>query len=179
MKHARTLVPATATTRMTTTGWERTRYAQSLVVGCARSRKRPTTLHRPQGAGLIQSTSGPRRPARAGFLSRPGTRKMRRSQPATRSTKPLCLFGAARTPCRCGKPQQSFKHPFKTIRVAVFHFALFGAAAAVPCTPSFAHCGSLAIAKRAYPKRTVLRANLSSNNFAGAATRGAGRCRHH
>ena len=40
--------------------------------------------------------------------------------------------------------------------VAVFHFAFFCAAAAVPCTPPFAHCGSLAIAKRAEPQCTVL-----------------------
>ena len=52
--------------------------------------------------------------------------------------------------------------------VAVFHFALFRVAAAVPCTPSFAPCSSLAIAKRAESIRTMLPTNPSSNNFVGA-----------
>ena len=55
----------------------------------------------------------------------------------------MCTMLVAETPC-CSKS------------VAVFHFALFRVAAAVPDTPSFTLRGSLAIAKRAEPIRAVL-----------------------
>ena len=74
-------------------------------------------------------------------------------------------FGCARSV----RTMLAAEAPFSSKSVAVFHFALFFTVAAVPETPSFALCGSLAIAKRAEPIRTVLPANPSSNNFAGAA----------
>ena len=97
-------------------------------------------------------------------------------------------FGCARSVC----PMLGAEAPCFSKSVAVFHFALFGVATAVPCTPSFTLRSSLAIAERAEPIRTmllaepaphsnciapcsrtdpirtVLHANPSSNNFVGA-----------
>ena len=64
-------------------------------------------------------------------------------------------FGCARSVCTV----LAAEAPCLSKSVAVFHFALFRAAAAVPCTPSFTLRGSVAIAKRAEPIRTVLAAN--------------------
>ena len=79
-----------------------------------------------------------------------------------------CVGGASFGCARSGSTMLGAEAPCCSKSVAVFHFAYFRAAAAVPPTPPFTHCGSLAIAKRAEPIRTVLLANPSSNNFAGA-----------
>ena len=76
----------------------------------------------------------------------------------------LCVggasFGCARSVCT----MLAAEAPCFSKSVAVFHFALFRAAAAVPCTPSFTLRGSVAIAKRAEPIRTVLLAEPVSDN---------------
>ena len=78
-----------------------------------------------------------------------------------------CVGGAPFGCARSVRTVLGAEAPCDCKSVAVFHFALFRAAAAVPCTPPFTHCGSLAIAKRAESIRTMLLTNPSSNNFAG------------
>ena len=62
-----------------------------------------------------------------------------------------CVGGAPFGCARSVRTVLAAEAPCLSKSVAVFHFALFRAAAAVPCTPPFAHYGSLAIAKRAEP----------------------------
>ena len=80
----------------------------------------------------------------------------------------VCVGGASFGCARSASTMLAAEAPCSSKSVAVFHFALFRAAAAVPCTPPFTHCGSLAIAKRAEPIRTVLLAKPACFNFAGA-----------
>ena len=79
----------------------------------------------------------------------------------------VCVCGASFGCARSVSTMLGTEAPCVCKSVAVFHFAHFCAATAVPNTPSFALCGSLAIAKRAEPICTMLHANPSSNNFAG------------
>ena len=81
----------------------------------------------------------------------------------------VCGVGGASVGCaRSVCTMLAAEAPCFSKSVAVFDFALFRVATAVPCTPPFSPCGSLAIAKRAEPFRTVLLANPSSMNFVGA-----------
>ena len=78
-----------------------------------------------------------------------------------------CASGASFDCARSASTMLAAEAPCSSKGDAVFHFALFRAAAAVPKTPPFARCGSLAITKRAEPMRTVLPTNPPSNNFVG------------
>ena len=66
-----------------------------------------------------------------------------------------CVGGASFGCARSASTMLAAEAPCDCKSVAVFHFALFFGAAAVPNTPSFTLRSSLAIAERAEPKRTM------------------------